>query len=168
MTLILRSANKNDLEILKIWDEDVDVSYSGGEDDHYDWEFELNREVSWREILIAQIDHTPIGVVVLIDVNEEESHYWGNEIAKETWAIDIWIGDKNNRSKGYGTQMMKQAISRCLKIHLAKQVLIDPLASNVRAIEFYRRLGFKLIGPRRFGDDDCLVMSIDRVAFLRE
>jgi aminoglycoside 6'-N-acetyltransferase len=41
-------------------------------------------------------------------------------------------------------------------------IVIDPLASNVRAIRFYERLGFKPVERRRFGEDDCLVMRLER------
>jgi aminoglycoside 6'-N-acetyltransferase len=41
-------------------------------------------------------------------------------------------------------------------------VVIDPLASNVRAHRFYERLGFKPISRRTFGDDDCLVHELTR------
>jgi aminoglycoside 6'-N-acetyltransferase len=41
--------------------------------------------------------------------------------------------------------------------------VIDPLASNVRAIRFYERLGFRAIERRMFGADDCLVMRLERV-----
>jgi aminoglycoside 6'-N-acetyltransferase len=41
-------------------------------------------------------------------------------------------------------------------------VVIDPLASNVRAHRFYARLGFKPVGERRFGPDDCLVHELTR------
>jgi len=41
-------------------------------------------------------------------------------------------------------------------------VVIDPLITNYRAIEFYKRLGFKEVGPRRFDEDNCLVMRIER------
>jgi aminoglycoside 6'-N-acetyltransferase len=40
--------------------------------------------------------------------------------------------------------------------------VIDPLASNTRAHEFYRRLGFRAVGRRLFGDDDCLVHELTR------
>jgi hypothetical protein len=42
-------------------------------------------------------------------------------------------------------------------------ILIDPLASNVRAHRFYERLGFRFVERRRFGDDDCVVYVLDRV-----
>ena len=42
-------------------------------------------------------------------------------------------------------------------------ILIDPLASNVRAHAFYERLGFRFVERRCFGDDECLVYRLDRV-----
>jgi len=143
-----------------MWDLDDAVGYSGGEDDNYDWDYELTRSVSWREFLVAELDGRLIGMVVLIDVRHEESHYWGEEAPTDSWAIDIWIGSAEHRSKGFGTEMMRQALARCFDVHGANRVLIDPLQSNSRAIAFYRRLGFQDEGPRRFGNDDCLVMRL--------
>lgn len=135
------------------------MASSGGNDDSYDWEFELGRQLSWQEILIAEEDSRPIGVVVLIDAAEDESHYWG-VIEPRTWAIDIWIGRSQDRAKGFGTQMMKAALERCFVDHEALRVVIDPLITNERAIRFYRRIGFRDVGPRWFSDDHCLVLKI--------
>lgn len=162
MAISLRSATADDVPTLKMWDLDDAVDSSGGADDSYDWDYELPRSVSWREFLIAEVDSAPIGMVVIIDALQEESHYWGDNAPQNSWAIDIWIGVAEFRSKGYGTEMMKKALERCFENHDASCVLIDPLQSNHRAIAFYRRLGFREVGPRRFGNDDCLVMSIGR------
>lgn len=162
MAITLRTATADDAPTLKTWDLDDAVGYSGGEDDNYDWDYELPRSVNWREFLVAEIDSVPIGMVVIIDALQEESHYWGDNAPQNSWAIDIWIGTAEFRSKGFGTEMMKKALERCFDNHNASCVLIDPLQSNHRAIAFYRRLGFREVGPRRFGNDDCLVMSIGR------
>lgn len=162
MAVALRRATPDDAPTLKSWDLDDAVDYSGGEDDNYDWDHELPRSVPWREFLIAELDARPIGMVVLIDVLREESHYWGEDAPPGSWAIDIWIGSAEHRSKGFGQEMMRQALERCFDVHGASRVFIDPLQSNSRAIAFYRRLGFREIEPRRFGNDDCLVMAISR------
>lgn len=160
--MILRLAVPEDASILRMWDLDDAVGYSGGGDDDYDWDHELPRRVPWREFLIAEVDSLPIGALVLIDALGEESHYWGDDVAQGTWAIDIWIGREEHRSRGFGTVMMQRALRRCFDEHRASEVLIDPLATNTRAIAFYRRLGFMDVGPRRFGNDDCLVMVMNR------
>lgn len=146
------------MPILEMWDEDADVQSSGGEDDNLDWALEIGREVNWREILLAEHQGSPVGVAVLIDAREEETHYWGVDVEKGAWAIDIWIGEARNRSRGFGGQLMKAALTRCFFDHGASAVLVDPLLANVRAIKFYRREGFEAVGPRMFGGDECLVM----------
>ena len=165
MSVILRAATIDDSYLLKNWDLDEAVEYSGGDDDSYDWDYELPRNVAWREFLIAEVDAVPIGMIVLIDALREESHYWGQDVPADSWAIDIWIGDQEHRSKGYGALMMQQALQRCFVNHGASLVLIDPLQSNHRAIKFYRRVGFTDVGPRQFENDDCLVMSMTRDMF---
>jgi aminoglycoside 6'-N-acetyltransferase len=165
MSVILRVATIDDSYLLKNWDLDEAVEYSGGDDDSYDWDYELPRNVDWREFLIAEVDAVPIGMIVLIDALREESHYWGQDVPADSWAIDIWIGDQEHRSKGYGALMMQQALQRCFVNHGASLVLIDPLQSNHRAIKFYRRVGFTDVGPRQFENDDCLVMSMTRDMF---
>jgi aminoglycoside 6'-N-acetyltransferase len=165
MSVILRAATIDDSYLLKNWDLDEAVEYSGGDDDSYDWDYELPRNVDWREFLIAEVDAVPIGMIVLIDALREESHYWGQDVPADSWAIDIWIGDQEHRSKGYGALMMQQALQRCFVKHGASLVLIDPLQSNHRAIKFYRRVGFTDVGPRQFENDDCLVMSMTRDMF---
>jgi len=165
MSVIFRAATIDDSYLLKNWDLDEAVEYSGGDDDCYDWDYELPRNVDWREFLIAEVDAVPIGMIVLIDALREESHYWGQDVPTDSWAIDIWIGDQEHRSKGYGALMMQQALQRCFVNHGASSVLIDPLQSNHRAIKFYRRVGFTDVGPRQFENDDCLVMSMTRDMF---
>jgi aminoglycoside 6'-N-acetyltransferase len=163
VSVSLRKATFHDSSVLKAWDLDDAVGASGGADDNYDWDFELPRLTSWREFLIAEVNAEPIGMVVLIDTLREERHYWADEAPTDSWAIDIWIGNEENRSRGFGTKMMRQALARCFNEHRASCVLVDPLETNVRAIAFYRRLGFREVGPRRFGEDQCLVMSMQPV-----
>jgi aminoglycoside 6'-N-acetyltransferase len=82
-------------------------------------------------------------------------------------AIDIWIGASADRGKGYGTQMMQLALERCFADSRVTSIVIDPLASNERAQRFYRRMGFRPIGRRRFGDDDCLIHELGREEWQR-
>ena len=162
MGVVLRTATIDDVSLLEKWDEDEEAASWGGDDDNYDWDYELPRSVEWREFLIAEVDSVPVGMVVIIDALQEESHYWGDNAPQNSWAIDIWIGESEYRSKGHGTKMMEEAFTLCFVKQGAHSIVIDPLQSNTRAIAFYRRLGFKEVGPRQFGDDECLVMSFTK------
>jgi aminoglycoside 6'-N-acetyltransferase len=125
----------------------------------------LLKKHNWRELLIAEMEYTPVGFIQIIDPATEETHYWG-EISAGYRAIDIWIGESSNLGKGYGTIMMGQALQRCFLDPEVHSVLIDPLASNARAISFYQRMGFRFLEDRRFGDDDCKVYMITRNEWL--
>lgn len=157
----LRRATLDDLDLLSAWDEQPHVIAAGGADDTFDWPTELPRTVPWRELLIAEESGRPVGFLQIIDPALEETRYWG-DIEPGFRAIDIWIGEPADLGRGLGTTMMRLAIERCFADPTVHAILIDPLASNPRACRFYERLGFVLVGPRRFGEDDCLVYRLDR------
>jgi aminoglycoside 6'-N-acetyltransferase len=164
MGLRLRHATLADLELLRRWDEAPHVLASDPNDD-WQWQDELARTPPWREQLIAELQGTPIGLVQLIDPREEDSQYWG-EVAPNLRALDFWIGEERYLGLGCGTEIMRLALTRCFAPPAVEAVLIDPLASNVRAQRFYARLGFRAEGPRRFGQDDCVVHRLDRADWL--
>ena len=160
----LRPMRLADVAQLAQWDDDPDVraALGGRSADWYDWPAELARDVSWRELLIAEEHGRPIGFVQLNDAYEEESHYWG-DVEPGTWALDIWIGSPRDRGRGFGAQAMRAAVARIFERPGANTVLIDPKVTNQRAIAFYERLGFERVGERDFDDDDrCLVMRLRR------
>lgn len=157
----LRSATVEDAPLLRHWDEQPHVIDSDPNDE-WGWEEELGREVDWREQLLAELDGRPIGFLQIIDPAREETRYWGEDCPEHLRALDIWIGEEQDLGKGYGTRMMELAIERCFADPRVTAILIDPLVSNVRAIRFYQRLGFRFVENRRFGEDDCAVHQLDR------
>lgn len=161
MGVLLREATPDDVAVLTYWDSQPHVIDSTGADDREDWALaiETKDDVTW--FLVAELDGRPIGLVQIIDPALESTHYWG-EIEQNLRAIDIWIGEPTDLGQGLGTQMMRLALDRCFADEVVTAVIIDPLASNSRAINFYRRCGFRDLGPRRFDQDDCLVMRIGR------
>jgi len=156
----LRDATINDLQVLKHWDEQPHVIASAP-NEVWDWEQELPRKHSWRELLIAEVNGRPIGFIQIIDPAVEETHYWG-DITEGYRAIDIWIGESSDIGKGYGHAMMTEALNICFRDKDVHSVLIDPLSSNTAAIRFYERIGFRFIEDRRFDEDDCKVYMITR------
>jgi aminoglycoside 6'-N-acetyltransferase len=167
-TVALRPATFADIRWLEIWDKDPGVIACASDDpnatmafDDIDWEHEIATQSDVYEYLIAELDGRPIGALNICDPHREPTHYWG-EIAPNLRAIDIWIGAAADRGKGYGTKMMRLALRRCFADLRVTGIVIDPLASNTRAHEFYRRLGFKAGARRTFGDDDCLVHELAR------
>lgn len=159
----LRPATPADLDLLRHWDEQPHVIAADPNDD-WGWEMELARNPDWREQLIAELDSRPIGFMQIIDPALEDSHYWG-DVPENLRAIDIWIGEARDLGRGYGTRMMELALDRCFADPAVTAVLIDPLASNVRAHRFYQRIGFRFVERRRFGEDDCFVFRLERAEY---
>lgn len=158
MGLTLRKAIPADASILRHWDELPHVRESGHDDD-WNWDIELARDPEWRELLIAELNGKPIGFMQVIDPLIEDTHYWG-DCAPDLRAIDIWIGEKDELGKGYGTLMMRQAFEICFKDSAVKAILIDPLVSNILAHRFYERLGFKFVEERTFEEDHCYIYQL--------
>ena len=155
--LILRRASSTDVPALRRWDAAAHVMAVSGDDEPWEWEREI--DFPWQEVWIGEVDGRAIGVVILLDAYTEPSHYWG-EVSPGTYAIDIWIGEVDALHRGYGVSMMRHAIDRAFNEHNAREILIDPLATNTNAIGFYRHMGFDEVGPRRFGADDCVVLAM--------
>lgn len=160
----LRHATPADLALLRRWDAEPHVVAARGEDGPFDLEAELPRRPDWRELLIAEAGGRPVGFIQIIDPAREETHYWGNA-GPNLRAIDIWIGEAADLGRGLGTRMMRLAFARCFAEPAVTAVLVDPLAANRRVHRFYRRLGFRPVGRRTFGPDDCLVHRLDRAAW---
>lgn len=158
--IVLRQATLLDLQLLQHWDEQPHNIESDPNDD-WEWEKELGRTPEWREQLIAEMDGRPIGFIQIIDPEKEDSHYWGN-VPANLRAIDIWIGEKDDIGKGYGTTMMTAAIERCFRNTSVTAIIIDPLESNGKAQRFYQRLGFVFVENRAFGEDYCSIYRLER------
>ena len=181
--LVLRPATIDDVPLLESWDRAPHVIAACTDDptattafDGLSWpeELQLARDLGpdvWQ-ILIAELvpaapapgpARRPIGVVQIIDPHREPTHYWG-QITPGRRALDIWIGEVDALGSGWGTRMMTSVLDRICADPGVQEVVIDPLMSNERAHRFYRRLGFRDVGPRWFGPDHCLVMSLDPAA----
>jgi aminoglycoside 6'-N-acetyltransferase len=166
--LAIRVATLADVPMLNVWDRDPEVIACASDDPeaekafldaHWPDEIAANSDVSCY--YMAELDGRPIGAMQVIDPHQEPTHYWG-EIEPNLRAVDIWIGDAGDRNKGYGARMMSAVIDTCFDDPAVAAIVIDPLNSNADAHRFYQRLGFKPVGRRLFGEDDCLVHRLER------
>lgn len=166
----LRPATLADVPHLERWDRDPAVIAATSDDGEAelafgaDWAEELAMQSDVFRYYVAELDGAPIGAMLMIDPREEPTHYWG-EIAPNLRALDIWIGEPSARGRGVGSEMMRQMIALCFADPAVTAIVIDPLATNVRAHAFYARLGFQPVARRMFGADDCLVHRLERAAW---
>jgi RimJ/RimL family protein N-acetyltransferase len=63
---------------------------------------------------------------------------------KDATTLDLFICDPNYLGKGVAVPMIKEFL-RSQFSHV-KRVLIDPEATNTRAIHVYQKVGFKIVG----------------------
>ena len=166
--IALRAATPADIVWLDLWDYDPGVIACSSDDPNatvafegVEWADELAMQSEHYQYFIGELDGRPIGAMNVCDPQLEETHYWG-EMPPNLRAVDIWIGAAADRGKGHGAAMLGLALRRCFSDSRVTAVVIDPLASNERAHRFYRRLGFKPIGLRTFGEDDCLIHELTR------
>lgn len=163
MTLALRPATPADAARLIAWHHAPHLREALGDDD-WGWEVELARDPDWRQQLIAEVDGVAIGFIQIIDPEREDSHYWG-DCGPGLRAIDIWIGEPAYLGRGHGTAMMRAAIDACFAAADVDAIVIDPIATNAAALRFYRRLGFRFVEDRAFGDDRCAVHRLERATW---
>ncbi|MEM9534001.1 MAG: GNAT family N-acetyltransferase [Pseudomonadota bacterium] len=157
-SVTLRPATPADQPLLERWDREPHVREAGIED--WPWAEELVA-APWRESFIAQLAGEPFGFLQIMDPAGDPGQYWGN-VGAGFGAIDLWIGDPQRLGQGYGSQMLKQALALSFARDGVQAVLLDPLASNVRAHRFYRRFGFRFVEERWFDEDRCCVFRLDR------
>ena len=67
----------------------------------------------------------------------------------QTAEAEIFIGDKNYWSKGYGTEALGLLLDYGFKALNFHNIALRVYSFNARAIKCYKKLGFKPIGKRR-------------------
>lgn len=169
--IVLRPMTLDDVPLLDHWDRQPHVIAATTDNPDQltafgdlNWSDELALVAPDNQYLIAELNGRPIGAMQIIDPFTEATRYWGR-IEPNLRAIDIWIGGADDLGKGYGEAMMRRAFQLCFADPAVIAIVIDPLASNLRAHKFYQRLGFVPVGPRTFGDDRCLVHRLTREAW---
>lgn len=66
-----------------------------------------------------------------------------------TATVGIFIGEEENRNKGYGTETLKLLISYGFDYLNLNNIMLTVYSFNENAINCYKKVGFKEIGKRR-------------------
>ena len=90
-------------------------------------------------VIVTLEDNKIIGTVSLEDIN------WINRTA----TLGIFIGDKEFRSKGYGTEAIRLILEYGFKYMNLYNIKLDLMEFNERALKCYEKCGFKEYGRRR-------------------
>ena len=143
--IYLSPRNSEDVEIFTEWLNDFETTdYLGrsGQIMSLDGEKKYLDEDSNPEAIfvIVTIDENKmIGSVSLEDIDRLN----GNA------TLGIFIGDKEYRNKGYGTEAIRLILEYGFKYMNLHNIKLDVLGFNERAMKCYKKCGFKESGRRR-------------------
>ena len=90
-------------------------------------------------VIVTLEDDKMIGTVSLEHID------WINRTA----TLGIFIGDKEFRSKGYGTESIRLILEYGFKYMNLYNIKLDLMEFNERALKCYKKCGFKEYGRRR-------------------
>ena len=75
--------------------------------------------------------------------------FFDHDLLHQKTELGIFIGDKNYWGKGYGTEALRLLLDFGFKALNINNVILKVFSFNERAIETYKKVGFKIIGARR-------------------
>jgi RimJ/RimL family protein N-acetyltransferase len=104
--------------------------------------------VSERAKQLEAFNQSPSDLVLGIEIKETfkligtigfRNIDWKRRVAEAA----IFIGDKKERNKGYGTEAMKIMLEIGFKELSLEKILLQVRPSNLRALHVFRKLGFR-------------------------
>lgn len=150
----LRPLTKEDLEILRVWDQDEEIRLLQGKRfagiDAEDWFGPYERGRGIAMAIVAGEDRV-IGDVELQNIN------WRRSEAE----LRICLGDKTLWNLGLGTEAVRLITGYATGKLGLKSVYLRVYASNTRAIQCYRKCGYRPVGILKKGtrgEDDIILM----------
>lgn len=90
-------------------------------------------------VIVTLENDKMIGTVSLESINN----------INRTATLGIFIGDKDYRSKGYGTEAIKLILDYGFNYLNLNNIKLDLMSFNERALKCYKKCGFKEYGRRR-------------------
>lgn len=114
---------------------------------------------------IILLNQKPIGYIVYSDLylyktlSPQPKGNFTDE-PEGTFCIDLFIGTPEYRDKGLGTKIVEAFSKMLFEETQVKRILIDPDASNKRAIRCYEKAGFKFLKFANDGVTKCQVMEL--------
>jgi len=170
----LRPIHKDDVEILHKWINAPEVAgfwYGRDKPRSLNWvrkHFEkIIKGKDKSECWMIELESRPIGFMYNTLASDEE----GN--SKRRVELDIMIGEKKEWRKGFATDALRVMIKYAFEVQKAGRVFLTPLVRNKKAIDLYKKIGFKEEGVLRYFEEfegkweDFLMMSIIRPEYRR-
>lgn len=131
-------------------------------EDSEDWEsfkhkFEQKISSPHRLCFIIKLDEHPIGYIQAYQAHAFPE--WADE-DESTFGMDLFIGDPEYVSKGYGTLIVRQFTDHLFSLPQIKKIITDPDEKNMIAIRAYKKAGFKKRSIKTTGVTTEIVMEM--------
>ncbi len=143
--IYLSPRNSEDVELFTEWLNDFEITdYTGksgilttleGEKKYL--EYHSSPEATF--VIVTNDDNKMIGTVGLEKIDN----------INRTATLGIFIGDKEYRDKGYGTESINLILEYGFKYMNLNNIKLDLMEFNTRALKCYEKCGFKECGRRR-------------------
>ena len=95
------------------------------------------------EPCLIELDGQPIGYLQYYRVQDPREYELDD--AEGVWGMDLFIGEPELWSRGYGSAAVDAVARRLVEGEGAARVVIDPHVANPRAIRAYEKAGFRRV-----------------------
>ncbi|MCK5052134.1 MAG: GNAT family N-acetyltransferase [Candidatus Cloacimonetes bacterium] len=142
----LSPINVEDGDQYCIWLNDLEVSYNLL---IFNQQLSLERE----KMILQDMIKNNAQIFAIVDADSDNligncSIFRINERNRKA-EVGIFIGDKNYWNKGYGSEALSLLIDYGFNILNLNNIMLEVFSYNKRAINSYKKVGFKEIGRRR-------------------
>lgn len=166
--LLIRSLEYADKSLIVKWlsDNEVLKYYEGRDNPHNESMVERKfYDISDEARCIIEYCKIPIGYIQFYPIDEEGREEYGIEnFESEIYGTDQFIGESKYWGQGIGKMLMKLMINYLTTEKGVQKIVLDPQASNERAIKCYEKSGFikvKLLPKQELHEGelrDCWLM----------
>ena len=95
-------------------------------------------------VYMIEYNNKPIGIVQYQKIDKESQKLY--EIHdNDSYEVDIFIGELKNHNKGIGKESIELICNYLINKKNAKIIVMCPLKSNNKAINCYKKAGFKIL-----------------------
>lgn len=143
-TVYLSPLCPDDVELYTKWMNDSSVTLGTGS---FSQIFTQSKEADWlasnagnQNFAIVRLeDDTLLGNCGLVECDH----------LHQTATVGIFIGEEENRSKGYGREALSLLLDFGFQFLNLRNIMLCVFSFNERAIHMYQKVGFREIGRRR-------------------
>lgn len=115
-------------------------------------------------VYIIDYNNNPVGIIQykLVDKKDKELYKLNDN---NIYEIDIFIGEIKEHNKGIGTKAINILSELLFKEKEADLLVMCPLKSNIKAINCYKKCGFKI--KNYFNTKDTIGLSQEYVLMIK-